>query len=78
MTRSGEHEAFPSLYDRRADRAELGNLAAEHADVAAFLAAQLRREEASAAAALQRQELEAEVAPELEEQLRALGYLGSD
>jgi arylsulfatase A-like enzyme len=78
VTRSGEHEAFPVLYDRRADRAERDNVAAEHGDVAAFLAAQLRREEAGAAAALERQQLDTEIQPELREHLRALGYLGSD
>jgi arylsulfatase A-like enzyme len=68
-------EGFPQLYNRIQDPEENTDLGPEHPELARFFASLLKRRETEAAASLEPSQLEGEVPSDIQEQLRALGYL---
>ena len=70
-----QYDAFPELYNRDEDRSEQRNLAPERPTLAKLLVATLRDQQAAAGSGFEASEVDAEEMAELEEELRALGYI---
>jgi len=71
----GGFDAFPRLYDRTRDRTETRNLAEVEQIRAQLLALRMRQLERQGVRLHDRDSLDLEANPEIEEQLRALGYI---